>query len=164
MRLTKNDQTFVYRVAGIALKDGQVLIHRSEFDAFWAMPGGGCEIGEDSKSALIRELKEEIEAEVEVGRLLWIVENFFEHEGRRHHELGFYYEIKFVGSSAALYDQKEFEGVEVLYRQNQTFKLHYKWVPLGGLQQIDLRPSFLKNALAHLPLHTQLVVHKSKGE
>ena len=40
------------------------------------------EIGEDSKSALLRELKEEKEAEVQVGRLFWIVEDFFEHEAR----------------------------------------------------------------------------------
>jgi hypothetical protein len=37
---TQSDRRFNYRVAGIAIKDDYVLLHRSEKDSFWTFPGG----------------------------------------------------------------------------------------------------------------------------
>ncbi len=47
--------------------------------------------GETSAETLQREMVEELGVAVEVGRLLWVVENFFDFEKRHWHELGFYY-------------------------------------------------------------------------
>ena len=68
---------FKYRVAGIALNRNQVLIHQLEGKNYWSLPGGRGEILENSIETLKREIREELEAEINVGRLLWIVENFF---------------------------------------------------------------------------------------
>jgi ADP-ribose pyrophosphatase YjhB (NUDIX family) len=98
------DTVFLCRVAGVAVHEGRVLLHRSEHDDFWALPGGRIEVGESSTQALRREMLEEVGAEVTVGRLLWVVENFFQHYpldqspdtaiSIDHHEIGWYLEME----------------------------------------------------------------------
>src|SRR5688500_10937505 len=81
MRLNLSQiERFAFRVGGLAIHKDNVLLHRADFDDFWALPGGGCEFFEESHVALKRELTEELNASVKVGRLLWVVENFFEYD------------------------------------------------------------------------------------
>jgi ADP-ribose pyrophosphatase YjhB (NUDIX family) len=70
---------FGLRTAAVALQDGYVLLHRSEQDDFWSLPGGRCELLEAAKDAIRREMREELGAEAQVVRLLWILENFLEY-------------------------------------------------------------------------------------
>lgn len=64
-------------VAAIILRDGQVFATQrgyGEFQGWWEFPGGKIESGESPKEALKREIREELEAEIEVGELLQTVE------------------------------------------------------------------------------------------
>ena len=64
-------------VAAIIIKDGQVFATQrgyGEWKGWWEFPGGKIESGEDPKSALIREIKEELDADISVGELLDTVE------------------------------------------------------------------------------------------
>ena len=58
-------------VCGIAMKDGKVFMARRKpgksLAGFWEFPGGKVEPGEDHKTALARELKEELGVCVVVG-------------------------------------------------------------------------------------------------
>lgn len=58
-------------VCGIAMKDGKIFMARRKpgksLAGFWEFPGGKVEPGEDHKTALARELKEELGVCVEVG-------------------------------------------------------------------------------------------------
>jgi 8-oxo-dGTP pyrophosphatase MutT (NUDIX family) len=51
---------FALRVAGVAIHDGHVLLHRAECDDFWALPGGRAELLEPAAESLIREMQEEV--------------------------------------------------------------------------------------------------------
>ena len=93
IQLDIDNGRFNYRVAGVCIHEGHVLLHRVESMDFWIMPGGRAELYESSRDALLREMREELGLEVTIDRLLWFVENFFSEDGRRWHELAFYYQF-----------------------------------------------------------------------
>ena len=64
-------------VAAIIIKDGKVFATQrgyGEWQGWWEFPGGKIEPGECPQDALKREIKEELDAEIEVGALLETVE------------------------------------------------------------------------------------------
>ena len=64
-------------VAAIIIKGNQVFATQrgyGEFKGWWEFPGGKIEVGEEPKSALVREIKEELDADISVGDLLDTVE------------------------------------------------------------------------------------------
>ena len=64
-------------VAAIIIKDGQIFATQrgyGEWQGWWEFPGGKMEPGESPQAALKREIKEELDAEIEVGKLLDTVE------------------------------------------------------------------------------------------
>ena len=64
-------------VAAIIIKDGEVFATQrgyGEFKGWWEFPGGKIESGECPKDALVREIREELDAEIAVGDLLETVE------------------------------------------------------------------------------------------
>ena len=64
-------------VAAVIIKDRRVFATRrgyGEWQGWWEFPGGKIEAGESPQSALVREIREELDAEIEVGELLETVE------------------------------------------------------------------------------------------
>jgi len=72
--------------------------------------GGTIEFGEDSKSTVIREVREEINAEISTPKLLAVIENIFPYEDSIGHDLDFIYEAELLDRS--YYDQKQITGHE----------------------------------------------------
>lgn len=64
-------------VAAIIMKDGEVFATQrgyGDYKDWWEFPGGKIELDETPEEALVREIREELHAEIEVGRLVDIVE------------------------------------------------------------------------------------------
>ena len=64
-------------VAAVIVRDGQVFATQrgyGEWKGWWEFPGGKMEPGESPQEALVREIREELDAEISVGRLLETVE------------------------------------------------------------------------------------------
>ena len=64
-------------VAAIIIKDNQVFATQrgyGEFKGWWEFPGGKMETGESPQEALKREIREELDADIEVNELLETVE------------------------------------------------------------------------------------------
>ena len=64
-------------VAAVIIKDGKVFATQrgyGEWKGWWEFPGGKMEPEETPQEALVREIREELEAEVTVGELLNTVE------------------------------------------------------------------------------------------
>ena len=60
-------------VAAIIIKEGKVFVTQrgyGEWQGWWEFPGGKIEPGECPQDALKREIKEELDAEIEVGDLI----------------------------------------------------------------------------------------------
>ena len=145
IRLTSGKRRFNYRIAGLGFR---VLVHRATHEPFWTFPGGRAEIGETSGETLYREMIEELGVEVKVGRLLWVVENFFEFEKRRWHELGFYYLMELPPSFP-------FAPDGIVHRvQDGDSDLEFKWVPAtrAALEALDIPPYFIAAEIENLPV------------
>ena len=64
-------------VAAIIVKEKKVFATQrgyGEFKDGWEFPGGKIELGESSEEALVREIREELDVDIKVGRLLETVE------------------------------------------------------------------------------------------
>ena len=65
-------------VAAVIEKNGKILIaqrNKGEFDGLWEFPGGKIENSETEKEALIREIKEEFDVNVEVKEHLITIDH-----------------------------------------------------------------------------------------
>ena len=64
-------------VAAVIIKDGKVFATQrgyGEWQGWWEFPGGKIETGESPQDALVREIREELDAEISVDRLLHTIE------------------------------------------------------------------------------------------
>jgi len=82
---------------------------------FYRPIGGGVEFGEYAADTLVREIKEEINAEIKDLRCLGILENIFEYEGRPSHEVCLIFDAAFVEAyrNADDYTVEGTDGTEV---------------------------------------------------
>jgi len=124
---------FNYRVAGIAVRDGHVLVCREDDDDYCMLPGGRVEMGEPSDVALLREMDEELVMPVAVGPLLFTSESFYGREGERFHELGFMYAIELPA------DVRPGGSQPFLVREDEGHLLQFSWLPLNGPALTDAR-------------------------
>jgi 8-oxo-dGTP pyrophosphatase MutT (NUDIX family) len=155
IRIKTGKRLFNIRVAGLAFREGHVLVHRATHEKFWTFPGGTAEIGESSVDTLKREMLEEIGHQAEIGRLLWSVENFFGFEGRRWHEIGLYYLMDLPGIFP-------FASGEIVHRVHDTGNdLEFKWVEATQvtLEALPLQPDFIPQFIADLPVETRHLIH-----
>jgi ADP-ribose pyrophosphatase YjhB (NUDIX family) len=151
-------ERFMYRVTGVCVLDGRVLVHQFEgADDFYVLPGGRVEIREPAIEAIAREMHEELGCEVRVGRLLWIIDNLFRHKGVDFHELGLFFEIELpdgcVQASGEPWTATEVDGT----------KLFFQWKTLDEIARLDLKPSLLKELLLDLPEQPVYLVHRDRG-
>lgn len=140
---------FQMRAAGIAIEDGHVLIHRATFEKFWTFPGGRIEQGETSGETLIREMREELLVEVDVGPLSFLIESFFADIGQQFHEIGFYHAIRLPEGFSRL------RG-DVCHRITDGAPLEFRWVPADtdSLASWNLFPPVLRPRLGEMPVST----------
>lgn len=139
----RNNSKFNFRVAGIVMDAGRVLLYKAEQDDFWNLPGGRVEMNEATEAAIVREMMEELGIHVEVQRLAFVNEDFFDYDGQKFHEIGFYYVIA-LPEAHKLYSEIEFKGLE------DNGKLTFRWFSLDELEHMEVYPVFLKKELHNL--------------
>lgn len=153
---------FVYRVSGVAIIDGRVLVHQFEGeDDFYVLPGGRVDVREPAEEALAREMREELGCEVRVGRLLWVIDNLFTHKGVDHHELGLIFEITLPeGSLQASGEPWTGTEEDLDMADGAGLELYFQWKPVEDLATLDIKPSCLREMLRELPEHPVYVLHR----
>ena len=145
---------FNFRVAGIATRNNHVLVHRAKHEAFWTFPGGRVEMGEETRTTLGREILEETGMQTTVGRLVWLVENFFRYEGQDFHELCFYYLME-VDPAFPFHPDKVVH--EIVDGRND---IEFKWAiaERSPLADLPLFPQFIPQRIGNLPDTTEHLV------
>ena len=115
---------FNHRVAGLLMQGDRVLIMMDQRSPYYYLPGGRIALHETSGEAIVREIREELHAEVTVQRLYYIVEGYSEELLSR--------------------------GTEFYSEEGQ--KRHFfRWVSVSELQKFYFQPAFLKDRLRQLP-------------
>lgn len=89
--------TFNFRVAALIRNENKILVEQNKQVDYYGLPGGRCKLGEDSISAIIREMLEETGEEMEYVRSVGILENFFisRYTHSPYHEILLIHELKF---------------------------------------------------------------------
>jgi ADP-ribose pyrophosphatase YjhB (NUDIX family) len=158
IRFDQGNHRFNYRVVGIALHNNQILLHQGAGENFWTLPGGRVEFGEEATQTLKREMQEELEIQIEVTRLLWVVENFFDYDNKNYHELSFYFLMRLPDTSKYLAQAGPYHCAEA------GSDLIFRWFPNRAdvLSDLPVYPSFLQTELQQLPESTLHRIHRGK--
>jgi ADP-ribose pyrophosphatase YjhB (NUDIX family) len=150
---------FSYRVAGLLIQDGRVLLQRAGDDPAYAIPGGHVAFGETSEQALIREFREELNADILPIRLLWIGENFFPWGEKDCQQICLYY-------LAGLRDETSLPRDGIFYAQDEQERmkteLEFSWIELSRLDQIELYPLPAREKLRSLSAQIEHFVFVEK--
>jgi 8-oxo-dGTP diphosphatase len=123
------------RVGVLICRDGEVLLVRHEKGghSYWLVPGGGVDAGETMVEAAARELLEETNLDVEVGRLLLVCEAIDPKPGGRHIVNAVFAGTVRSGTLAV--------GVDKALRDA-------RWQPLAALADLEMFPPIGAELLA----------------
>ena len=147
---------FKFRVNGILMHDDEILVVKMDNNPFYCLPGGHVKLGEDSKSAVVREIKEETGYDSHINKLVTTTEDFFVRKnGKKIHELGFYYLLNL--DDEEVINKKEYETTE---ENEEKINLHFKWIPINELKDVDFKPQELKEKLENGNIDFQHLIIK----
>ena len=121
--LTENQRKTIHVVAALIRKDGEVFATQrgyGNYKDWWEFPGGKVEPGETPEDALVREIREELAADLSVGAYLTTVE----------------YDYPEFHLSMACYWCMVTDGHLTLLEHEAA-----RWLPLEHLRQVNWLPA-----------------------
>ena len=150
------DWVFSYRVAGICVQNGKVLLQKTTNDSAYAFPGGHVAFGETNEETLVREFREEIGAEVQVGDLKWVAEIFFPWGSKPCHQICLYHIVEILNPEipkSGMFMAKE-------HLEGRKFELEFHWVPIEDVVKLEVYPTETPELLKKLHEGVQHFVYK----
>lgn len=119
---------------------GEILVCEHKNKNYYSLPGGRVKVGEDSKGALLRELKEELNYDLGENdlRITRVIENFFVSKGQNVHEYLFVY---LCDLDESLYNG-DFKNLE-----NENITMN--WVKEEAFILFDVEPGVIKGIISN---------------
>ncbi|MEF2663963.1 MAG: NUDIX domain-containing protein [Bacilli bacterium] len=119
---------------------GEILVCEHKNKNYYSLPGGRVKVGEDSKEALLRELKEELNYDLGENnlRITRVIENFFVSKGQNVHEYLFVY---LCDLDESLYNG-DFKNLE-----NENITMN--WVKEEAFILFDVEPGVIKGIISN---------------
>lgn len=108
----ENNYTFNFRVAALIRNGNKILVEKNSAVDYYGLVGGRCKLGEDSITALIREIKEETGEDVSFIKSIGMLENFFisRYTNGPYHEILIIHELEFRNKE--MYQKDEIINLE----------------------------------------------------
>ena len=143
IRIKNNNVLFKVRVSGIIIINNKLLVDKYN-DTKYCLPGGYVELGETTEEGLRREIKEEVNIDININNFMGVMENFF--YGRNNdytQSLDFYYKV----SPKDINDinLNDYEYVE--NDKGFIIKHEFKWIDINNLDNFNLVPDSLINII-----------------
>lgn len=129
------DYRFNFRVCCLIENKNRYLLEKGGDVDFFNMPGGRVHSGEDTLTAMKRELKEELNLVDVKPKLLKISEQFFEFNNTKGHELEFVYYIK-LKNDHPLCKQTRIQNLD---NKNEIME----WIDKKNLKNYKILPEFI---------------------
>ncbi len=132
---------------GVCIRDGYILLCQPAKGGRAYLPGGHIEFGETARTALVREIQEEMGQTASAGNFIAATENSFLQNGEPHCEINLLFALDIPGISPASHPS----AVESW--------ITFKWVPLTkeALTAANLLPAHLIDDLTSrdlsIPFH-----------
>lgn len=128
------------RAAVVIIHNNKVLTHRNINSNHYSLPGGRVEIGENSADTIKREISEEMGKKIEITGYISTIENFFEMNNQKYHEIMFIHKAEFVNEEDKILQEtiKNIEGKDFL---------QYDWVDLDKIDEYPIMPKVIKEIL-----------------
>lgn len=124
------------RCAGIFIEHEKILLvkHKKKDREYYLLPGGGQEQAETQVQALVREWKEELDVDIEVGEFLFCGESFSPNVNEKtKHVVQMVFAVKSIkGDLKIIPDGTLFD---------------FAWIPLSKLKEIVLFPNAVEQIL-----------------
>ena len=153
------DWVFSYRVAGICVENGKVLLQTTTGeDRSFAFPGGHVEFGQTNVQTLIREFKEEIDADITVGDLKWVAEVFFPWGKKPCHQICLYYMVEL--QNPEIPREGMFLGEE--HMEGRNFDLEFHWIPVEQVKELEVYPTNVKELMGKLDEGVQHFIYREE--
>ena len=148
LTLDVEDYKLNIRTGGIIIHNNKVLAQKNIHKDHYCLPGGRVEIGESSEKTIKREIKEELGKQIEIIGYVATIENFFEMENKKYHEIYFLHSIEFENEEDKKieYTMKNKEGKEYL---------QYEWLDLDKIEEYNILPKCVNQILKEnkFPIH-----------
>ncbi|WP_409482973.1 NUDIX domain-containing protein [Arsenicicoccus dermatophilus] len=141
--MTNRPKTFDVVVSAVIRSGPRVLLNRREGQDFWFLPGGPVTLGESAKSALHRDILDELGLEAKVADLVAVVENAYELDGEAHHEINLAFEARVDKTRATA----------------QVPGLEFRWFDTEACYDLDIRPPSLAHVVRYGPERARLPLH-----
>ena len=146
------------RANGVIINDDKILMCSINNSGFWCCPGGHIHLGEDSKTASLREINEEVGISFDDSKLFLMMESFFAGKNNKQfHELSFYYLMEGEIPAEKLLDYSYDENDE-----GKMVHLDFKWFNLDELDNFDVRPKALLESLKNRDFSLKHIIAKGK--
>lgn len=147
---------FNLRVSALIINNECLLVMKDEYSPYFYIPGGRINLNEKAEDAIVREIKEELNINSTIDRLVYVGESFFNEDKQKedYHEICFYYLMN-IDKDAYIFNNEQFSSFE-----NGTRKLNFTWIPIHKLRDNYLYPLFIKEELFDIPSQIKFITEK----
>ena len=152
IQFNDGNKCFNCRVNGICIKESKIFLSKLKTDQYWTFVGGKVEFNEATDNAIIREYKEEVGVDLQIDKLLAVIENFFEMKGDSWHQYIFFYQLRDDNNVLEF-----FEGEREIEDNEDGV---YKWFDLSEINDIPIKPDCSKNILQKLSQGIQHYINR----
>lgn len=120
-----NKNKFEVISRAIIIKGDEILLCFGKEAKNYFLPGGHVEFGENAENALIREIKEEMNAKGKIENFAGVFENSYTDKSGLRDEINLCFGVNMNGDN--------FSSVED--------QIAFEWIPLGKLEKINFLPN-----------------------